>query len=96
MHREHSFTAKGEYKRDEAEQAACVRELLEIFEAEGVDSAFVYCFANYELVHRVAPHEDLDMASYGIVKVIEDDGGGQRWGPKAAFSAVAAFYGRSR
>ena len=32
---------KGEYVRDEAGQGAYLRELLEVFEAEGVDSAFV-------------------------------------------------------
>ena len=35
----------GEYVRDEAGQAAYVRELLEVFDAEGVDSAFVFAFA---------------------------------------------------
>jgi hypothetical protein len=32
-------------ERDEAGQAAYLRELLEIFDAEGVDSAFVFAFA---------------------------------------------------
>src|SRR6185437_9469762 len=32
----------GDYIRDEAEQATYLRELLEIFTAEGVDSAFVF------------------------------------------------------
>jgi hypothetical protein len=30
----------GEYTRDEAGQAANIREVLEIFDSEGVDSAF--------------------------------------------------------
>ena len=34
----------GDYERDEAEQATYLRELLEIFDAEGVDSAFVFTF----------------------------------------------------
>jgi hypothetical protein len=83
----------GDYVRDEAGQAKYVRELLEIFEAEGVDSAFVFTFALYDHVHRPEPREDLDLASYGIVKVfadrLDDD---LPWEPKAAFTAVADFY----
>jgi hypothetical protein len=62
----------GDYTRDEDEQAAYLRELLDIFDAEGVDSAFWYTFARYDLPHRGDPREDLDMASYGVVKVLED------------------------
>ena len=35
----------GEYVRDEEGQAAYLRELLEVFEAEGVDSTFVFTSA---------------------------------------------------
>jgi hypothetical protein len=86
----------GDYIRDEAEQARYVRELLEIFTEEGVDSAFVFSFVLYQLPHREDPHEDLDMASYGIVKVYEDRCGDSypdmRWEPKAAFAALAGYY----
>jgi len=34
----------GEYTRDEAGQAANLREVLEIFDSEGVDSAFIWLF----------------------------------------------------
>ncbi|GAA0326942.1 hypothetical protein NE235_09125 [Actinoallomurus spadix] len=89
----------GDYVRDEAEQAAHLRELLEIFDAEGVDSAFVHTFAQYHLPHRSGDlRDDLDLASYGVVKVIEDGDGrtltGLPWEPKAAFSALADHYGR--
>ncbi len=78
-----------EYTRDEAGQAAYLRELLEIFDAEGVDSAFVYLFALDNYPHRPdEPLRDLDLASPGIVKVFED---GHRE-PKAAFAAVADHY----
>ncbi|WP_371776393.1 hypothetical protein [Streptomyces sp. NBC_01438] len=88
----------GEYTRDEAGQAAYLRELLEVFEAEGVDSAFVFTFALYDHVHRPdgSPRDDLDLAGYGIVKVYEDrldtTGPGLPWEPKAAFTAVADHY----
>ncbi|MGC4941726.1 hypothetical protein [Kribbella sp. DT2] len=88
----------GEYERDEAGQAAYLGELLEIFDSEGVDSAFVFLFALYNLPHRPDgdPRDDLDLASLGIVKVLEDRTGdtypGLPWEPKAAFAAVADHY----
>ncbi|RSN45045.1 hypothetical protein DMC64_19475 [Amycolatopsis sp. WAC 04197] len=87
----------GEYDRDEAGQAAYLRELLEIFDAEGVDGAFVYLFALSNYPHRPDdPRRDLDLASLGIVKVLEDRDGdtypGMPWEPKAAFSALADYY----
>jgi hypothetical protein len=82
---------KDGYVRDEQEQATYLRELLEIFEAEGVDGAFVYMFALANYPHRPdEPSRDLDMASPGIVKVHEDG----TWAPKAAFGAVAEVYAR--
>lgn len=87
----------GEYVRDEAEQAAYLRELLDIFTAEGVDTAFVCTFASYNLPHRDDPREDFDLASYGVVKVLEDRPGqaypGLPWEPKAAFAALVEYYG---
>lgn len=91
----------GEYARDEAGQARYLRELLEIFDAEGVDSAFVFVLALYDHVHRPGgdPRYDLDLASYGVVKVLEDRTGDTYpdlpWEPKAAFDALAGYY-RSR
>ena len=88
----------GEYVRDEAGQAGYVRELLEVFDAEGVDSAFVFAFALNGLVHRPDgdPRDDLDLASYGIVAVLDDRTGATYpdlpWEPKAAFTAVAESY----
>ncbi|GII63776.1 hypothetical protein Skr01_38610 [Sphaerisporangium krabiense] len=88
----------GEYTRDEAGQAAYLRELLEAFEAGGIDGAFVFTFALHDFPHRPGgdPREDLDLASYGIVKVYEDRLGaaypGMPWEPKAAFAAVAGHY----
>lgn len=87
----------GDYVRDEAGQAAYLRELLEIFDAEGVDSAFVHLFALDNFPHRPGdPRRDLDMASLGVVKVLEGRNGDtypdMPWEPKAAFAAVAGCY----
>ncbi|WP_437287439.1 hypothetical protein [Sorangium sp. So ce406] len=83
----------GEYARDEAEQATTLRELLEIFEAEGVDAAFVHVFATYALPHDPDdPRKDLDLASTGVVRVLEDG----TWEPKQAFSMLADHHGRRR
>jgi hypothetical protein len=83
----------GEHVRDEDEQATCLRELLDVFEAEGVQTAFANTFASYHLPHRDNPRDDLDMASYGVVKVFEDRIGDTcpdlPWEPKAAFTVLA-------
>jgi hypothetical protein len=88
-----------EYVRDEAGQAEYLREVLEIFGTEGVDSTFVFLFALDSLPHRPDgdPRHDLDMASPGIVKVLEGGRHGDTypdmsWEPKAAFTAVAECY----
>ena len=88
----------GEYVRDEAGQATYLREVLEIFDAEGVDGAFVFLFALYNFPHRPDgdPRDDLDLASLGIVKMLEGRHGDtypdMAWEPKAAFTAVAECY----
>jgi hypothetical protein len=88
----------GDYIRDEAAQAAYLTELLEIFDAEGIDATFVFLFALDSLPHRPDgdPRHDLDMASPGIVKILEGRRGGtypdMTWEPKAAFTAIAECY----
>ena len=88
----------GEYVRDEDEQATYLRDVLDVFEAEGVDNAFVNTFARYDLPHRSDPHTDFDLASFGVVKVLEHGRGrvypDMPWEPKAAFTALANRYGR--
>lgn len=90
----------GIYERDEAGQAAYLGELLEIFETEGVDSAFVFLFALPGYPHRPGadPRADLDRASLGIVKLLERRRGetypDMEWEPKAAFTVVAQRYRR--
>jgi hypothetical protein len=88
----------GDYVRDEADQATYLAELLEIFDTEGVDSTFVFLFALDNFPHRPDgdPRYDLDMASPGIVKMLEGRRGDtypdMAWEPKAAFTAVAERY----
>lgn len=79
----------GPYERSEDEQVDYLRELLEIFADEQVDAAFWFTFAGYELPHRADPLFDLDMASYGVVKLHDPDadppGTGLGWEPKKVF-----------
>ena len=89
----------GAYVRDEAGQAVYLRELLEIFDTEGVDSAFVFLFSIDGFPHRPDgdPRDDLDLASPSIVRMLEHGSGraypGLPWEPKAAFTALAGYYG---
>jgi len=88
------------YVRDEAGQATYLRELLGIFDTEGVDSTFVFIFALDSYPHRPGgdPRYDLDLASPGIVKILESGHGhaypDMAWEPKAAFATIAECYGR--
>jgi hypothetical protein len=57
----------------------------------------VFTFALHDFPHRPAgdPRDDLDLASFGIVKVLQD-GRGQTypdmtWEPKAAFRTLAGY-----
>jgi hypothetical protein len=83
----------GDYVRDEGEQVRYLRALRAIFEEEGVDLAFWFTFAGYGLPHHADPRRDLDMASYGVVKMLE--GGppageqGLGWERKLVFGALA-------
>ncbi|MFJ8749536.1 hypothetical protein ACIREO_09395 [Streptomyces sp. NPDC102441] len=92
--------------RDEQEQAGYVTELLGLFEDSGIEAAFVYTFARYDLPHadtEIAPgaeDRDFDKASFGVVKVLAEGRTGSAypglpWEPKAAFHALAE-YGRDR
>ncbi|OLF09856.1 hypothetical protein BLA60_18425 [Actinophytocola xinjiangensis] len=89
----------GDYERDEDGQADYLRDLLEIFDSEGVDSVFVYLFALYNFPHRPdEPRRDLDLASLGVVKVLDGALGetypDMPWEPKAAFAALAEYFSR--
>ncbi len=91
----------GEFVRDEEEQANYLRESLDVFDTEGVDAAFVYTFARYDLPHRADSNRDLDMMSAGVVKVLDRqnaalDRADRRypdmpWEPKTAFDTLAEW-----
>src|SRR5262249_41584321 len=59
----------GPYARNEQVQAEQLAQLIVIYEAEGVDGAFVFEFIEPTPPHSDNPRHDLDMAGYGIVKV---------------------------
>lgn len=46
--------------------------MLDIFDTGGVDAAFVYTFARYDLANASATHEGFDLASAGLVKVLNE------------------------
>ncbi|MEU8898901.1 hypothetical protein [Nocardia sp. NPDC048505] len=75
----------GDYRRDEDEPVRYMRELFALFEEEAVDTAFWYNFAAYTLPHHPDPHLDLDLASFGVCKLLPDG----TLAPKRAFAALA-------
>ena len=81
----------GDYQRDESEQVRYLEELNAIFAEEGVDLAFWFTFAGYGMPRRDDRRVDLDMASYGVVALLDDNG--TQWRPKESFHALAAAYG---
>ena len=87
------------YERSEDEQVSYFDDLFGIFTEEKIEAAFWFTFAGYELPHRAEPRDDLDLASYGAVKVVDlttigaDSAPG--WEPKAVFHAIAHAYRRT-
>lgn len=87
-------------ERNEPEQAAYLRDLLDVYDAGGVDTAFVHTFAYRHLPTSDDPERDFDLGSFGIVKILPPGRTGltypgMPWEPKAAFGALAE-YGRNR
>ncbi|MFC8344830.1 abortive phage infection protein [Streptomyces sp. NPDC057280] len=85
--------------RSERTQAAYLTDLLDVFESMDLYAAMVFEFLTADAPHRPGdPRHDLDLASYGIAKAIQDrpgdPGSPWHWEPKAAFHAVARAYGR--
>jgi len=85
-------------QRSEAEQARYLEELLAIFGQEGMHGAFWHTFAGWTFPYRPDPQgpgPDLDLGSFGLVKVIESASAGEPGcvlEPKEAFWALAAAY----
>jgi hypothetical protein len=93
---------KGGLVRSERTQAAYLTDVLSVFESMGLYSAMAFTFVTADAPHRPRdPRHDLDMASYSIVKAIEDRGpghpkaGGWHWEPKESFRALARQYARA-
>lgn len=82
----------GEYQPDEQEQVTYLRELLQVFKQENVDTAFWFTFAGFRYPHHPDPRYDLDIASFGVVRVNPDTS----LAPKASFHALAAEYGKDK
>ena len=89
-------TIKGNYLRDESVQANYIIDLLNIFKNEKVYAAFVFTFINPMYKHSSDPKFDLDMASYGIVKPVNNESDsaykGLGWTPKKAFYSLSDYY----
>lgn len=87
----------GVYVRDEIEQVRYLHELYDVYQRHGVDIAFWFTFASWDRPHRPDPREDLDMASFGVVKVADAPAGPpeRRWSPKAVFYELATIARRS-
>jgi hypothetical protein len=82
--------------RDEAVQARYLGELISLYKQEAVEGAFVYAFSEPRNVHTDDPRTDLDMAGYGVVKVVQPATAEapERWLPKLAFGVVSDAYAR--
>jgi hypothetical protein len=90
---------KDGFRRSEDTQAQYLKDLLNIFQQEPVEGSFVFSFASYNLPTDENPKFDLDMASYGVVKVLSDGEKGETypdmyWEPKKAFQVVAEQYAK--
>jgi hypothetical protein len=88
----------GHYERDEDEQVRYLTECLPVLEDAGVEAAFWFTFAGYELPHDdTDPMNDLDLAAYGVVKTLPAGRTGTAypglgWEPKRSFHALADAY----
>lgn len=86
----------GGYERDESEQSQYFNDCVNVFEEAGVDTAFWCTFASHNLPYDEDPNQDLDRASYGIVRVLKESQGTTYpdlpWEPKEVFYTIAARY----
>jgi hypothetical protein len=68
----------------------------ELLEARDVDGVFVMTFVSPVLTHHEDPRDDLDMASYSLVKSLPGQTGttypGMPWERKQSFNALARHF----
>lgn len=74
--------------RDEQEQADYIKELLELYAKEKIEAAFVFDFKEEWKIYSDDPRKDLDLSSYGIVKVMPDG----KIVPKKALYVIKKLY----
>lgn len=86
----------GNYKRDENVQAEYIIELLKIFDEEGAFATFVFEFVDTQHIYDEVPKFDLDMASFGIIKVLPElvpnSNFTENLIPKKSYHTLANFY----
>lgn len=87
-------TVKPGYVRDELVQADYIKSLVELYREEQIDGAFVYTFSEPRNLHTDNSLTDLDMASYGVVKITskETAENPEVWVPKQVFNTLAKLY----
>lgn len=87
------------YVRDENIQAKYIIDLLNIYKETNVYAAFVFNFITPDSRYNENPEYDLDMADFGILKVLPDETGNANipylTEKKAAFFEISKFYSNS-
>jgi len=81
-----------DWQYSEDEQVAYLQELFATFTAAGIAHAFWFSFADYEKPYSDVPKYNLDMASYGLVQVLNHYGKtypDMQWEPRKAFWAIS-------
>lgn len=88
---------RGNLVRDEGVQATVIDQLIDVYETEDVQGAFLCMFIEGDCRYSPDPARDSDMASFGIVRppalesgLSPDDG---HWEPKEGFHTLARRYG---
>ncbi len=74
--------------RNEQLQADYITGLLKTYDDFSVEGTFVFDFQTPKLPHNSDPSKDYDMASFSIVKTMEDG----TWQTKQLFDALAKYY----
>lgn len=84
------------YKRDEGVQSDYLGELLDLYSEKHVYAAFIYTFAARKSVYDADPLYDLDMANFGLIKVLPSNDKDRKapfsWEKKKSFVRAARFY----
>lgn len=92
--RKEPHTIKPGHTRDEGEQADYLESLVALYKEERVHGAFVYAFSEPRNLHTDDPRTDLDMASYGVVRIValETADAAETWERKLGFDRLAKSY----